>query len=105
MFMGEPVKPMLWWTPTHQFHTSSCTGPLTVDETVTEPSAQLVWTYLSGLGRLRYPVAFDTTGRVADGYSAQDQPWFVLTSPSGKILWSHAGWLPLSALEAAARHG
>jgi len=80
--------------------------PLTaVDETVTEPSAQLVRTYLSGLGRLRYPVAFDTTGRVADGYSAQDQPWFVLTSASGQILWSHAGWLSLPALEAAARHG
>ena len=81
-------------------------APLTaVDETVTEPSAQAVRTYLSGLGRLRYPVAFDTTGRVADGYGVQDQPWFVLVSASGKILWSHDGWLPLSALEAAARRG
>ena len=23
MFMGAPAKPMLWWTPTHQFQTSS----------------------------------------------------------------------------------
>jgi cytochrome oxidase Cu insertion factor (SCO1/SenC/PrrC family) len=76
-----------------------------VDETVTEPSAQVVRTYLSGLGTLRYPVAFDTTGRVADGYGVQDQPWFVLISPSGKILWSHDGWLSLPALEAAARRG
>jgi len=69
--------------------------PLTaVDETVTKPSAEAVRTYLSGLGRLRYPVAFDTSGRVADGYGAQDQPWFVLISASGKILWSHDGWLP-----------
>jgi hypothetical protein len=34
----------------------------------------------------------------------QDQPWFVLVSPTGKILWKHDGWLPASALEAAARH-
>jgi cytochrome oxidase Cu insertion factor (SCO1/SenC/PrrC family) len=69
--------------------------PLTaVDETVTEPSAQAARTYLSGLGKLSYPVALDTTGRVADGYGVQDQPWFVLISASGKILWSHDGWLP-----------
>jgi hypothetical protein len=80
--------------------------PLTaVDETVTEPSAQAVRTYPSGSGRLGYPVAFDTTGRVADGYGVQDQPWFVLVSASGKILWSHDGWLPLPAPEAAARRG
>ena len=80
--------------------------PLTaVDETVTKPSAEAVRTYLSGLGRLRYPVAFDTSGRVADGYGAQDQPWFVLISASGKILWSHDGWLSLPALEVAARRG
>jgi len=28
---------------------------------------------------------------------------FVLTSASGKIVWKHAGWLPVSALKAAAR--
>ncbi len=27
--VGEPPKPILWWTPTRQFHTSSCTGPAT----------------------------------------------------------------------------
>ncbi len=75
-----------------------------VDETVTEPSAQAVRSYLGGLGTpLAYPVALDTTGRVADGYGVQDQPWLVLVSASGKILWSHDGWLSLSALEAAAK--
>src|ERR1700678_399825 len=75
-----------------------------VDETVTEPSLQAVRSYLSGLGTpLAYPVALDTTGRVADGYDVQDQPWLVLVSASGKILWSHDGWVSLSALEAAAK--
>jgi cytochrome oxidase Cu insertion factor (SCO1/SenC/PrrC family) len=75
-----------------------------VDEATTEPSVTGVRTYLAGLGQpLLYPVAFDSSGRVADGYGVLDQPWFVLTSASGKILWSHDGWLPLSALESAAR--
>jgi len=73
-----------------------------VDETVAEPSAGTVRTYLADLG-LRYPVGMDTTGRVADGYGVQDQPWLVLVSASGKILWSHDGWLPLPALESAAK--
>ena len=75
-----------------------------VDETVVEPSAQAVRSYLHGLGTsLRYPVALDTSGRVADGYGVQDQPWFALVSASGKIIWSHDGWLPPSALEAAVK--
>jgi cytochrome oxidase Cu insertion factor (SCO1/SenC/PrrC family) len=73
-----------------------------VDETVVEPSAATVRAYLAGLG-LHYPVGMDTTGRVADGYGVQDQPWFTLVSATGKILWSHDGWLPLPALESAAR--
>jgi cytochrome oxidase Cu insertion factor (SCO1/SenC/PrrC family) len=75
-----------------------------VDETVVESSAQAVRSYLRNLGTsLNYPVALDTTGRVADGYGVQDQPWFALVSASGKITWSHDGWLPLPALEAAVR--
>jgi len=78
-----------------------------VDETVVEPSAQAVRTYLSGLGTsLSYPVALDTTGRVADGYGVQDQPWLVLVNAAGKITWQHDGWVPLTTLEAAtAAHG
>jgi len=76
-----------------------------VDETVVEPSVQTVRSYLRGLGApLSYPVALDTTGRVADGYGVQDQPWLVVVSASGKILWWHDGWLPLPALTAAVIH-
>jgi cytochrome oxidase Cu insertion factor (SCO1/SenC/PrrC family) len=75
-----------------------------VDEAVTEPSPDSARTFLAGLGRpLGYPVVLDTTGRVADGYGVQDQPWYVLTSATGKIIWHHDGWLPVSAVEAAAR--
>jgi cytochrome oxidase Cu insertion factor (SCO1/SenC/PrrC family) len=76
-----------------------------VDETVVESSAQAVRAYLAGLGTpLSYPVALDTTGRVADGYGVQDQPWLDLVSASGKVLWSHDGWLPAPALTAAVKH-
>jgi cytochrome oxidase Cu insertion factor (SCO1/SenC/PrrC family) len=75
-----------------------------VDEAVTEPAHDAARTFIKGLGQpLTYPAGLDTTGRVADGYGVQDQPWFVLTSASGKIVWSHDGWLSPSALEAAAR--
>jgi cytochrome oxidase Cu insertion factor (SCO1/SenC/PrrC family) len=75
-----------------------------VDETVSEPSAGSVQAYLRQLGQpLAYPVALDPTGRLADGYGVQDQPWFTLVNASGKIVWSHDGWLPVSALESAAR--
>src|SRR5262249_31305347 len=75
-----------------------------VDETVVEPSAQAVRTYLAGLGtKLDFPVGMDITGRVADGYQVHDQPWFALVSASATITWSHDGWLPLSALQAAVR--
>jgi cytochrome oxidase Cu insertion factor (SCO1/SenC/PrrC family) len=73
-----------------------------VDETVTEPSAAAVTTYLHQLGPLSYPVALDETGRVADGYGVQDQPWLVLVSKSGKITWQHDGWVSLATLEKAA---
>jgi len=77
-----------------------------VDETVVEPSRAVVRAYLAGLGQEgrapTYPIGLDSTGRVADGYGVQDQPWFTLVSASGKIIWSHDGWLSLSALETAA---
>jgi len=78
--------------------------PLTaVDETTTEPSDQAVLSYLNTLGPLTYPVALDTTGRLADGYGVQDQPWLVLVNAVGKITWQHDGWVSESALETAAR--
>jgi hypothetical protein len=79
--------------------------PLTaVDVAATEPSPGAAAAYLRGLGTpLRYPVGVDVTGKVADGYGVQDQPWFVLISASGKIVWKHDGWLGVHALEAAVR--
>jgi cytochrome oxidase Cu insertion factor (SCO1/SenC/PrrC family) len=73
-----------------------------VDETVTEPSTAAVTSYLHQLGPLSYPVALDETGRVADGYGVQDQPWLVLVNKSGKITWQHDGWVSPAALEKAA---
>jgi cytochrome oxidase Cu insertion factor (SCO1/SenC/PrrC family) len=73
-----------------------------VDETVTEPSEAAVTKYLASLGPLDYPVALDKTGRVADGYGVQDQPWLVLVNAAGKITWSHDGWLPVAAIEKVA---
>jgi cytochrome oxidase Cu insertion factor (SCO1/SenC/PrrC family) len=76
-----------------------------VDETITEPSAAAVSTYLDTIGPLAYPVAADETGRLADGYGVQDQPWLVLVNAAGKITWSHDGWMSLAALQhAAATH-
>ena len=75
-----------------------------VDEAVTEPSPATLGATLAHLpAPLRYPVGLDKTGRLADGYGVQDQPWFELVSATGKVLWSHDGWLPVPALEAAAR--
>lgn len=59
-----------------------------VDEGSVEPSPRVLPTLLASLHRpLSYPVAIDSTGRVADGYQVQDEPWFVLTSRTGRILW------------------
>ena len=73
-----------------------------VDEAVTEPSSSAVDGVLSSVGALDYQVGLDQTGRLADGYGVQDQPWLVLVNAAGKITWSHDGWLPVSAIEAAA---
>jgi cytochrome oxidase Cu insertion factor (SCO1/SenC/PrrC family) len=73
-----------------------------VDETVTEPSEGAVTSFLSTLEPLDYPVVLDKTGRLADGYGVQDQPWLVLVNAAGKITWSHDGWVALPALEKAA---
>jgi cytochrome oxidase Cu insertion factor (SCO1/SenC/PrrC family) len=79
-------------------------GLVALDEAVTEPSPNPVHSFLAGLHTpLSYPVGLDTTGRIADGYGVQDQPWFELVSAAGKVVWSHDGWLPVPALEAAAR--
>lgn len=75
-----------------------------VDEEAAEPSPAAARDFVAGIGKpLGYPVALDPTGRLADGYGVQDQPWFVLTSASGAILWKHDGWLTVSQLTADVR--
>ena len=70
-----------------------------VDEGSVEPSTHALQHLLGSLPTpLNYPVAVDRTGRVADGYGVQDQPWIVITSTSGKVVWSNDGWVSSSDL-------
>ena len=74
-----------------------------IDEASVEPLPTALGQFLRTLRHpLPYPVALDRSGRVADGYEVQGQPWFVLTSSSGRILWyrqvSTAGWPTLGGL-------
>ncbi len=77
-----------------------------VDESQTETSASSLPALLSQAGGtgLGYPVAADTSGRVADGYAVQDIPWIVITSADGRILFRHDGWLSVPALARAVTH-
>lgn len=84
--------------------------PLTaVDEQSVEPSPRTLPAFLAKLPHpLSYPVGIDRSGRVADGYGVQDEPWLVLTSASGRIVWyydvSTSGWLTRQALERQVRN-
>lgn len=74
-----------------------------VDEASVEPNLSTVTDFLHRLPQpLSYPVAIDRSGRIADGYEVLGLPWFVLTSPSGRILYywavSTAGWPSTSVL-------
>ncbi len=79
-----------------------------IDEGSVEPSPGALGSLLGSLAHpLSYPVGIDTSGRVADGYEVEGQPWFVLTSPAGKILWywnvDTQGWLSTAKLAAQVR--
>lgn len=79
-----------------------------VDEGTVEPSPSPVTGFLAALkSPLWYELAVDKTGAVADGYQVRGAPWFVLASPSGKILWSWdvsaSGWLTQAALDQQVR--
>jgi cytochrome c biogenesis protein CcmG/thiol:disulfide interchange protein DsbE len=61
---------------------------IALDEASLEPGPGALTSFLATLsGPLSYPVAIDRSGRIADGYEVQDEPWLVLTSASGRILW------------------
>ena len=66
-----------------------------VDEAPIEPSAESLRRFLRSMHgpALPYPLAIDESGRVADGYLVQDQPWFVLASRAGNTLWYWDGAL------------
>ena len=74
-----------------------------VDEGSVEPSPEALPRFLATLSRpLSFEVAIDRSGRVADGYGVQDEPWLVLVSHSGQPLWyddvSTNGWPSAVAL-------
>ncbi len=83
--------------------------PLTaIDEGSVEPSQQALSAFVKGLpAPLRYPVATDASGRVADGYEVQGEPWFVLTNRAGQIVWYQeiyvSGWPTLRGLDQQVR--
>ncbi len=79
-----------------------------IDEGSVEPSPGALPVFLRTLPRpLSYPVGIDANGRVADGYDVTGQPYFVLTSATGRILWYSAvyapSWPTIPALERAVR--
>lgn len=74
-----------------------------VDEASVEPSPAALPRLLRSLPHpLAYPIAIDSSGRIADGYRVQDEPYLELISPSGGFLWYHdvstGGWLTRAAL-------
>ena len=78
-------------------------APLAIDQGDVEPTPATLPRFLRTLPRQPpFPVAIDRTGRVADGYEVEDQPWLVLVSRSGRILWhddvSTSGWPSLASL-------
>jgi cytochrome c biogenesis protein CcmG/thiol:disulfide interchange protein DsbE len=79
-----------------------------VDEGSVEPSSRALTDFLDGLHHpLTYPVAIDRSGRIADGYEVQDEPWLVLVSASGRIVWyddvATSGWPSRDGLERQVR--
>jgi hypothetical protein len=53
---------------------------------------------------LAFPLIEDRSGAVADGYRVRDAPWLELTSPAGRIAWTHDGWISSASLPTLARH-
>jgi cytochrome c biogenesis protein CcmG/thiol:disulfide interchange protein DsbE len=81
-----------------------------IDEASVEASPAALPDFLQRLGTpLAYPVGIDASGRIADGYGVQDEPWFVLVSAKGQILWyydiSTLGWLSTNSLIQHVRAG
>lgn len=74
-----------------------------VDVAPVEPSPSALPQLVRSLSSpLDYPVAIDGSGRLADLYELEEEPWLVLTSASGKVLWYYdaaaSGWPSESTL-------
>jgi cytochrome oxidase Cu insertion factor (SCO1/SenC/PrrC family) len=72
-----------------------------IDLLTTEPTAGQATALLDRAGPFLYPVAQDTTGRVADLYGVQDLAWYAVTDGQGNVTWFHDGWMTTGGLEAA----
>jgi hypothetical protein len=72
-----------------------------IDETAAEPASGALARLLGQAGPLGFPLAADTSGRLADGYRVQDLPWIEVAAPSGQIRYTHDGWLSAAALARA----
>lgn len=74
--------------------------PIAVDEMTTESSDTAAHRLLANLvPRIHVPIVEDRDGRLGDGYHVEDLPWYSLSSPAGKIIWTHDGWLAPADLE------
>jgi cytochrome oxidase Cu insertion factor (SCO1/SenC/PrrC family) len=61
---------------------------IAIDEANVEASPSALPRFIRGLPHpLAYPVAVDSTGRIADGYRVQDSPWLELVSGKGRFLF------------------
>ncbi len=104
---GQLEKLNRWAETARGAHLPALTA---IDEASVEPDPGAPAAFVHGLAQpLSYPVALDVTGRVADGYEVQDEPWLVLTDSSGRIVWyrdvSTSGWPGIPTLAAEVRAG
>lgn len=78
-----------------------------IDEGSVEPRGALGSFMRTLPSRLNYPVGVDTSGRVADGYEVDGQPWLMVLNSAGKIAFYYSvaalGWPSTARLAQLAR--
>jgi cytochrome c biogenesis protein CcmG/thiol:disulfide interchange protein DsbE len=74
-----------------------------IDEGSVEPRGALSAFMESLPSPLNYPVAIDTSGRLADGYEVDGQPWLMVLNSTGQIAFYYSvaalGWPTTAKLE------
>lgn len=78
-----------------------------IDEGSVEPPGAL-HSFMQALpSRLNYPVGIDASGRLADGYEVEGQPWLMVVNSAGKIAMYYSvaalGWPSAAKLARLAR--